>query len=657
MSNAYNTIIPFNRLRRTEKNVRRTGRFTEKYRAGIISLAATILSTHEQTGQGLLQNLVVHVNGDFFDVAAGGRRYDAIASLIEEGKFPDDYPIPCFVIGTDAVLAASLTENFSREAMHPADEFDAFKELTDQGWTIDRIADSFGVTTLVVERRLKLRAAAPALIEDYRQGALTTEQLISLCASDDHDRQTMVWNRAQNQHWNNDPASLRRAVIETDVDASQDHRVAFIGGVEVYEQAGGGIRRDLFAEDGQGTLLSDGALLDVLVEARLQELGEQVRAEGWGWVEVWPKFDYTQFDRLGKAPKKLIELSTESASQLQALETELDNVQTAIEGHLAEGDDEKAEPLDERVDELEGEIRSIQASREGFTPEVMQHAGAIISLHYGQLRMDRGLVRTSDRANVTLALGEGESLSGGRESEPAGRKGNTISDALRRSLLGHRNVAAQFATATNPKAAKILLVCKFVTDTRNNWNGTPTDMGINNGYGARTGCPITDADGQHKLKEFDALGTQLIEALPETDGELWDCLAALNDGELDTMFAYAVARSVSLSVEPKDITDKFVQALDLKMESHFVPTVGNYLGRVSKELIVEALSEAGKIKDDSDRIALLDMRKGPLAIEAESRLNGTGWVPSIMRTHGVIPAKKKNANKKNTSTKSPVKAA
>ncbi|MHA4875516.1 hypothetical protein, partial [Enterococcus faecium] len=82
---------------------------------------------------------------------------------------------------------------------------------------------------------------------------------------------------------------------------------------------------------------------------------------------------------------------------------------------------------------------------------------------------------------------------------------------LRRSLLGHRNLAAQFVTATNPKAAKILIVCKFVTDTRSDWSGSPTDMGISSGYGARTGCPITDEAGQIKQNEFVALGDQLIE--------------------------------------------------------------------------------------------------------------------------------------------------
>lgn len=649
MSNAYNTVVPFNRLRRSEENVRRTGRASAQYKAGIKKLAASILSTHKQTGQGLLQNLVVHVNGENFDVAAGGRRYDAVSLLIEEGEFQADYPTACLVIGTDAVTAASLTENVSREAMHPADELDAFKALTEQGWTIDSIADSFGVTALVVERRLKVRAAAPALIEEYRLGAMTTDQLIALCATDDHDRQLEVWSRLGQQHWNNDPATLRRAVIKTEVESS-DKRVTFIGGVEVYEAAGGEVRRDLFAEDGQGAFLSDSALLDVLVERKLQEEGEQVRAEGWGWIEVWQQFDHTQFDRLGRAPKKLHELSAEAATKLEALEMELESVQATMES-LSDLDSEQSNVLDIREDELEDEISNIQKSREGFALEVMPHAGAVISYYYGDLRINRGMVRTADRESVNAVLGEGERLAGGRETESAGRKSNTISDALRRSLLGHRNLAAQFVTATNPKAAKMLIVCKWISDTRREWSATPTDLSIGNGYGARTSCPVSDEAGRVREEEFVALGELLIEGLPTEYGDLWDALAALNEAELDTLLAYAVARSVSLAVEDNVISKKYVQALGLKMEDHFVPTVANYLGRVSKELIIEALKEAGKIQSDEDQVTLLAMKKGALAAEAETRLMGTGWVPAEIATKQEELAQEKNSKKKKNNSK------
>ncbi len=643
-NNAYSTVIPFNRLRLSAANVRRSGRDSDKYREGIKSLAASILSTHQQTGQGLLQNLVVHVTGEFFDVAAGGRRFDALTLLVEQGEFAADYPVACLVIGDEAVTAASLAENVKREAMHPADEFDAFKALTEQGWTIDRIADGFGVSTLVVERRLKLRAAAPALIEEYRQGTLTTEQLVALCASDDHDRQIDVWSRLRGQHWSNDPASLRRAVIETEVEASKDSRVAFIGGVEAYEQAGGVVRRDLFAQDGQGAILADSALVDVLVEAKLQALADAFLAEGWSWAEVWTSFDYTRFHRLGNAPIQLSELSAADSAQLEAMENELTSVQATIE-ELDDQDDEQAQILETRYDELTDAVLALQQSREGYATEVIAHAGVVVSLNHGALRIDRGMVRAADRGNVASALGEGEKVTGGRESEPAGRKSNSLSDALRRSLLGHRNLAAQSVTATNPQAAKILMVCKFITEVRRDWSGAPTDLSIGNGAGSRNGCPISDEAGQAKQAEFEALGKQLIEKLPQDKAALWDALAALSGADLDELLAFAVARSVSLSTGQCALTDKYVQALGLQMHDHFAPTVANYLGRVSKEQILEALTEADKVKDEDDRAALLALKKGALAAEAETRLTGTGWVPALMRMPEVKPVAKQGKAK------------
>ena len=49
----------------------------------------------------------------------------------------------CLLGSDDAARTVSLTENVQREAMHPADQFEAF-------------AADFGVKPLVVQRRLKL---------------------------------------------------------------------------------------------------------------------------------------------------------------------------------------------------------------------------------------------------------------------------------------------------------------------------------------------------------------------------------------------------------------------------------------------------------------------------------------------------------------------
>ncbi|WP_146774733.1 ParB/RepB/Spo0J family partition protein [Pseudomonas sp. MWU12-2115] len=654
MSNVAVTSMPYNRLRRSEANVRR-GRDTAAYKAGIEKLAASILAVHKLTGQGLLQNLVVNLVGDFGAVVAGGRRYDALGLLIEQGEFQDDYPVSVQVVADHAVTAASLTENVQRVAMHPADEFDAFLAMVEQGWTIDAVADAFGVTPLVVERRLKLRAAAPSLIEDFRADLLTTDQLIALCTTDSHERQVAAWSRVRNnQHWGATPNELRRAVMEAEVEAAKDPRVAFIGGVEAYEKAGGRVRRDLFAADGEGVILEDAALLATLVQDRLMQAHDELATEGWGWIEVWPGMDWTALERLGQAPTIKVELSAEAAQQVAELESQLEKVRTSIEGlleatpdaDLSEEAQAQMDALEEEHQNLEDQIAEINKQAVIFDPAVMEHCGALVMYYHGELRIERGRVRAADREKVSALLGDEQRIAGGRTSEPAGRKTDALSDALRRSLLGYRNLAAQTATAKNAKAAKVLLVCKFIADARSTYGVVPTDLSVTNGYGARTNCTISDDAGQALEAEFVNLGNAMIESLPKDPSALWDVLEGMKPVDLDNLLAFAVARSVSLSVAGDGLSPKFLEALGLSMADHFTPTAENYLGRVSKDLILEALTEAGKIGGEDDRSALLAMKKGALAKEAETRLQGTGWVPKVIRTEKTKPAGGKVSGKK-----------
>ncbi|MGE6473292.1 ParB/RepB/Spo0J family partition protein [Serratia proteamaculans] len=639
--------IPYNRLRRSVSNVRRSGRDKAAYKAGIESLAASIFA------QGVLQNLVVHMVDDLGHVAAGGRRFEAIGLLVESGRFPDTYPVPCKVIDDEAITAASLAENIQREAMHPADELDAFLDLSKQGWTINAIADSFGVTPLVVERRLKLRAAAPALLVDFRADLLTTDQLIALCATDNHDRQLSVWNRVKDQSYGygKEPANLRRAVIDAEVEAANDPRVAFIGGVEAYEMAGGVARRDMFATEGGGVILEDVALLDALVDAKLHEQAEALRIEGWGWVDIWSTWNWTEFDRFGKAPTITVELSDEVKLQLAALAGQQEQVAAAIEvleaneGELTTEEDSQLDALNDQSEDLLKESAKLKEQAATYAPGVIEFAGALVVYQHGKIRIERGLVRAADRAKVAALLEDGQHISGGRVTEPAGRKADALSDALRRSLLGYRNLAAQVATSTNAKAAKALFVCKFVADIRRNSSAIPADMGVTNGYGTRTYCPITDDAGQAKEAEFIAFGDALIEEFPKGPIELWDAVLALKPADLDALIAYAMARSVSLAPEADGLSAKYLEALNLSMADHFTPTVGNYLGRVSKDLILEALTEAEKVTGEEDRAALLSMKKGALAQEAETRLAGTGWVPKLIRTQNAKPVAEKPRKK------------
>lgn len=649
MTTTTTTMIPLGKLTASAKNQRQTTKAPN-----VETLAASILSL------GVLQNLVVSEAEDgTYPVHAGERRWTAMLLLVERGKLTLDYLVPCKVIPDAEATAASLAENMQREAMHPADEFQAFATLRNEGQSIDGIADAFGVSPLVVERRLKLTTAAPELLDAYRRDEISTDQLIALCATENHETQVRVWETYGDMSWANKPADLRRAVLGEEVDVSKDKRIEFIGGLDAYRAAGGEVRRDLFTGDGSGGFATDVVLLDKLVAERLEREAEAVRAEGWSWVDVWPVMDRTAFDRLGRAPKTPRALTEAEAATLARLEKERDDLNAEQEAMHAKaeeaGRDDLTDDERERDDEIERrqweiteEIEDLSENAATYSPDVIAKAGALVIFEGGKARIERGMVKTADRKAVAEAAGE--AVKGGRETEAAGRKdGSALSDSLRRSLLGHRNLAAQIETAKRPDVAKLVLGAWTVQYIRERIArgyrgiGAPTNLHISEtACGTRNHHPIADDAGIAKAEAFAKECAEQVAKLPKDEDALWDALAAMSSEEIDALNAYGIALSVSLSTKHDDLTAKLLGSLDFDMSAHFTPTAGNYLGRVSKELIVDAIKEGGKLNGEADKAALLGMKKSDLAAEAEKRLAGTGWVPKTIRA----PKPKKPAQPK-----------
>ena len=119
---------------------------------------------------GLLQSLVVRKAARGKHAVVAGRRRLMAFILAKDGRIEADMPVPCHVIDGDADAAEiSLAENVMREAMHPADEFEAFRDLADKGLPAAEIAARFGVTETVVAKRLKLANVSPLILKTYRR--------------------------------------------------------------------------------------------------------------------------------------------------------------------------------------------------------------------------------------------------------------------------------------------------------------------------------------------------------------------------------------------------------------------------------------------------------------------------------------------------------
>lgn len=153
---------------------------------GLPELVASIKSL------GVIQPLLVRPNCDGFEVIAGQRRY--LASQVIEKETGKAEPLPCAVLdaGDDArAIEASLAENVSRLPMDEIDQYEAFAALKAQGRAVADIAAQFGVTELLVKRRLAIAELIPQILAAYREGEIDPDTL----------RQLTMATKAQQKAW------------------------------------------------------------------------------------------------------------------------------------------------------------------------------------------------------------------------------------------------------------------------------------------------------------------------------------------------------------------------------------------------------------------------------------------------------------------------
>lgn len=116
--------------------------------------------------------------------------------------------------------------------MHPTDQFERFRELAeDRGWGAEEIAARFGVTADVVKHRMRL--GGPRLLQVYRDGELTLDQLMVFAITDDHALQEHVY---ENLSYNRDQSIIRRDLTKMNVAATD--RCAFFVGAQAYTESG-----------------------------------------------------------------------------------------------------------------------------------------------------------------------------------------------------------------------------------------------------------------------------------------------------------------------------------------------------------------------------------------------------------------------------------
>lgn len=661
--------VPFNKLVLSQANVRRV-----KAGVSVEQLAEDIAR------RGLLQNLNVRpvLDGDgqetgMFEVPAGGRRFRALEILVRSKRLAKTAPVPCNVREAGSPITAeedSLAENTQREDLHPLDQFRAFKAQVDGGASIDDVAARFFVTPAVVKQRLRLAAVAPALLDLYAEDEIGLDLLMAFTVSPDHERQLRVWDTIGRQSYR-EPYQVRRMLTEGAVRAS-DRRAQFVG-VAAYEEAGGATLRDLFQHD-DGGWLQDAGLIELLATEKLREEAQAIAGEGWKWIEVAIDFPYGHQSGLRRLKGDSPILSDEEQAAYDALQTEYG----AIEEQYADSPDDLPEDVDQRLGEIEAALDVFHARPPSFDPAEIGRAGAFVSIDSaGRLQVERGFVRPEDEAPEVPENDDGGEPVTGSEGEtvavdtsgaaPVQRAVITVAglnveaeaeedeglkplpERLMQELTAHRTLALRDAVATSPRVALTLLLHKLVTDTfvRVSSTGSCLDASVRHVFFPAQAAELKDSPSAASVDERHKA---LAAGLPVDDDQaLWDALDAMDEPGRMALLAHCVSYGVTALVEKVDRyggaglsqhgldrriaqADRLARAVDLDMaEAGWTPTVANYLGRVTKGRILEAVREA---KGEQAAQLIDHLKKGDMAREAERLLADTGWVPEPLRTPG-----------------------
>jgi ParB family chromosome partitioning protein len=611
--------------------------------SGIEELAALI------EAQGLLHNLVIteqevsrgKARKTMFAVAAGERRRRAMLLLQQQGRLPPAHEVLCELVSPERALEISLAENSGREAMHPADEFEAYKALIDQGKGVEDVAARFGVSVLTVQRRLKLSTLSPKLLTLYRADGISLDQLMALALSDDHAVQERTWFDAQ--PWDKTPATLRRRLTVGEVEAAGNALVRFVG-IDAYEAAGGVVRRDLFDET-QSRFLSDPTLLDRLATERLQALAHEVRGEGWKWVEARLSLDSQALRRFAPCAHVTRKPTAAERQELDALArrtAELDRQAQAM-GDAATWAADEAEVIDLEEQDIAARRKAIQDALKTWTPEQMAHAGAIVTIsREGDADVMRGQVRAEDRRSAAGA-GRASAVQGVHEghdeeqvvpSRPTStaRRSAACSEALTKRLAAHRTMALQAMLARNPAVGLAALTHVFVLRIFGpDYPREATALHVAPQLcGHALEAVADDLKGSLARQAVQQLMEVWRTRLPACQGDWLGWLIGLPQTDLVELLVLCAALTVNVlpSAGNSASAEAIAAVLGLDMADWWQPTAEAYLNHVPKARIIQALKEAGS---DLSGGGVEALKKDALVAVAASRLAGSRWLPEALR--------------------------
>lgn len=422
-------MIPWHQLQLSKKNVR------------------TIIGKSKADKQfaenirinGVLQNLIVTPSEDKkkpYDVDAGGRRWAAVGSLVADGLFAEDYPMPCRIQTAGSAVATSLAENAYQRAMHPLDQFTAIEKLLNDGMTETDIGAHFGMTQTEIQQRLKLGQVHPKILKAYAKDEINLETVMAFTLADTKKQQLAVFKEVgEGRCW---PAQVKRAI--TNGGTASDHPTAKYVTLKAYRKAGGSVIADLFEER---SYLVDRELLDQLALDKLNASAERLkRSEGWANVEA--------VDDINNIIHRMHRVEPEPVGVPKALTEKLDKaIEERDDMDFGEDWTEEMENKYEALCDIIAGLEDQQDTYRKFSDADKETAICYVTIgHNGKTRIERAFLKRKP-ASKASQTDSGES---GEAAAPA------MPQALTADLGLIRQQIAKTTLATNPTLASDVLL-------------------------------------------------------------------------------------------------------------------------------------------------------------------------------------------------------
>jgi ParB family transcriptional regulator, chromosome partitioning protein len=666
--------IPLSKLAPSPLNARRI----EK-KVAVEELAASIQA------HGLLQGLsVVEVEEGRYQVSAGGRRLAALKLLQKRKVIAGDFPVPCTVIPADIAEETSLAENVQRVAMHPLDEVEAFGRLAASGLLEDAIASRFGTGVRHVRQRLALSALSPMLKTAFRKGELSLDAARAFCLVGEHERQEAVFGLMPKPITN--AYAVRSYLTQHAVRASD--RLARFVGIEVYEAAGGIVRRDLFEED--LVFLDSPDVLNQLAADKLEALKAPLEEAGWGWVSVnlgHGRMDGGHANRLRPDWREPTEDERaehdDLTARIAALETE--------------------DPDHPDIAGLKAGIAALVDACRSWDAEKLPLAGCVISIdHEGKAVITEGVVTTADQRKINridirrtherTKAAEARRAQERQEAEavaadampeagpepdtgtgvtpiainPADSTTETTGDAHPGEAINERppweddepeSLVSGYTqktmldlTAARSRALRATLcqsptvslaIAVYALGCQLLAHSGPVGLSVH-AFGCMMG---SDADPLASRREA-------LAGLELTEARWFDwCLVQGLDVLLETqatliasMLDLAHTGTTPLCRRKQAVADTLATRLQLDMTRWWSPTSDFFMG-LTKAQISAAIMESpavAALPTDADRAAfeaqLAGKKKDELAMLAVQSLEGSAWLPGVIATAGLVAA-------------------